>query len=465
MVLKTRDNLTALAAGLSAILLAGCGHQVPNGAASAATPIAAVSPLPGATPATPAEILNRIPDPGVEAASAREITRWREAARKQPTNATNWVNLGDALMQRSRELVDPHFGDYAEWAYQEALRLDPKKAPAMTGMAWVTGVRHQFDASIAWAEKAVALTPKDPAPYGLIGDAQVENGDYDAAFEAYQKMLDIRPDMSSYSRGAHLLYLTGDTRKALWLMNKAIQAGSPYGENTAWCRAQLAEMLWNTGALVPAEMVMKDALKSHPKNYHLLVMAGRLKEARGDVKGATECYEKAVSVSPQHTALVALGDLYLTTGREEEAERTYRKVEQAHQHHQTHGNHDEYYMARFFADHDRQLSRALSIVQSREPRSGTDADTAAWVYFKTGNLAEARKWIETALKKGAPDAARHYHAGMIFAAANDEAAARKHLYQALSLNSRFDAIHAERAASKLKELGGRSAEVKRTAQK
>lgn len=442
---------------------------MPNGTAAAATPSGSptTAPRPGATPTpgTPAEILDSIPDPGSDSASAREIVRWREASRQQQSNATNWVNLGDALMQRSRELVDPHFGDYAELAYNEALRRDAKKASAMTGMSWVTGVRHQFDKSIEWAEKAIALTPQDPAPYGLIGDAQVENGDYDAAFQSYQKMLDIRPDMSSYSRGAHLLFLTGDTRKAIWLMNKAVQAGGPYGENTAWCRAQLAEMLWNTGALVPAEIVMKDALKNHLKNYHLLVMTGRLKESRGDVKGAIDCYERAIAVSPQHTALVALGDLYLTSGRQEEAERTYKKVELAHQHHQTHGNHDEYYMARFFADHDRQLDRAQTIVQSREPKSMVDMDTAAWVHFKAGNLAEAKKWIEAALKKGAPDAARHYHAGLIFAASKDRVAAQKHLYQALSMNSRFDAIHAERAAAALKELGGQSAETTKTARK
>ena len=40
--------------------------------------------------------------------------------------------------------------------------------------------------------------------YGLLGDAAVEMGDYEAAFKHYQKMLDIRPDLSSYSRGAHL---------------------------------------------------------------------------------------------------------------------------------------------------------------------------------------------------------------------------------------------------------------------
>ena len=66
---------------------------------------------------------------------------------------------------------------------------------------------------------------------------------------SYQQMLDIRPDISSYSRGAHLLWLTGDKRKATWLMYKAILTGAPYAENTAWCQTQLALILFNSGAI------------------------------------------------------------------------------------------------------------------------------------------------------------------------------------------------------------------------
>ncbi len=124
--------------------------------------------------------------------------------------------------------------------YQRALDLKPNNVPRLNGMAWVNGGRHEFEKSIEWANKAIAISPKDNDAYGLIGDADVEMGNYDAAYTHYQQMLDIRPDTSSYSRGAHLIWLMGDKRKAMWLMAKAIKAGGPYAENTAWCRAQLA---------------------------------------------------------------------------------------------------------------------------------------------------------------------------------------------------------------------------------
>ena len=47
----------------------------------------------------------------------------------------------------------------------------------------------------------------------MIGDADQEIGDYDAAYAHYQAMLNLRPDLASYSRGGHLLWLTGDSAK------------------------------------------------------------------------------------------------------------------------------------------------------------------------------------------------------------------------------------------------------------
>src|SRR6516225_10804752 len=123
-------------------------------------------------------------------------------------------------MQKARETADADYYRHAERAYRKALALNPKNLDATTGLAWVYGGRHEFELSIQSAEKAVALDPNSSLAYGLLGDAAVELGDYDAAFEHYQKMLDLRPDISSYSRGAHLLYLTGDLRKARWLMQK-----------------------------------------------------------------------------------------------------------------------------------------------------------------------------------------------------------------------------------------------------
>jgi tetratricopeptide (TPR) repeat protein len=324
----------------------------------------------------------------------------------------------------------------------------------MLGLAWVASERHQFDTSIEWANKVLVLAPKIHAAHGLVGDAYVEMGNYDAAFTSYQAMLDLRPDISSYSRGAHLLYLTGDTRKAVWLMDKAIKSGGPYAENTAWCRAKLANMYLDTGALMPAELMLKQALKTTPDNYHVLATAARAKQMRGDLKAAIALYEKAVAVTPQHDALIALGDLYAATDDTARAEKQFTQVDAAHEHYLKHGVNGELYMARFWADHDRHKERALKIAEAAtNVTNPVDADSAAWVFYKNGKNEQAKQRIDQALAIGSPDAERLYHAGMIYAKAGDRSAAQKFLGQALSRNPQFSLRGTPEAVATLKRLG------------
>ncbi len=444
----------ALACGAVGFGIAKSGQKGGNDAV-AAPPAASASATPVAADEFSAEaVLDAIPDPGSATAAAKEVIRWRDRAKARPEIGQLWVNTGDALMQLAREKVDPHDVVPAEKCYKRALSLNEKDPGATIGMAWIAGSRHQFPLSIEWAEKGIALMPRDNRSHGLIGDAYVELGEYDKAFDAYQKMLDIRPDITSYSRGAHLLYLTGDTRKAFFLMASAINAGTADGEDSAWCRAQLGEMLFETGALLPAETALKTAMKLKPNNYFVLTAMGKVQSARGNTKEAIALLEKAVAVSPQHAALAALYENYVAAGRTADAEKTFTAIETAAQHHKTHGNADSFYLARFYADAGKKLPEALAIVQSKtETPNPVDADTAAWVYYKNGKYAEAKKYIDIALKKIAPDAARLYHAGMIYEKADSPFEARKYLGRAINKNPQFSPVHAPLAIATRRELG------------
>ncbi len=402
-----------------------------------------------------AAVLATIPRSTQHSPTDRLVAIMTEKVQQDEQSADAWVNLGDALMQKARETMDVDYYNRAEAAYKKSLELNPKSVSALNGMAWVTGCRHEFEQSIDWANKAIALDPQNQFAYGLIGDADVEMGDYDAAYKHYQKMLDIRPDLSSYSRGAHLLFLMGNTRKAAWLMQKAIKAGAPHAENTAWCRAQLALMLWNNGALLPAEQVLQKALKETPNNYHLLVAMGKMKASRKKYDEAIDYYKKAIAIAPQHEAVVALGDLYALTGKKDEAEKQFALLEEIHQLNKANGVRGDVLMARFYADHDRHLAEALKTAEEEyKTRPNVfAADTLAWCYYKNGRIEDAKKLIKKALSHRTPDANFLFHAGMIYAKSGDRVTAQKCLYQALSLNPNFHPVHAKVAADTLKELG------------
>jgi tetratricopeptide (TPR) repeat protein len=412
---------------------------------------------PPATPtALPADILAVLP-PAPDSVAGRQRAAATEKTRRAPQNHKAWVLLGDALAQEFRDTARESLYDHAESAYLRALDLNARSIEAHCGLAWVYGGRHEFTVSVLWAEKALALDPHSPAALGIIGDAQVELGDYDAAAETYQKMMDARPDLSSWSRGAHLLWLTGEKTRALRLMDKAIRAGGPSAENTAWCRAQLAVMHFHDGALLPAQQVLQPALDAGSRLAPVLLAAGRIAAARGEFDAAAGHYRRLLEAGPQHDALVALGDLFTVRGAKEEAEKCYASVERLHAAHlAAHGKtgrHSHLAMAKFLAGHGRNPAEALRLVEHEKFTGNVHAaDTLAWIYFKNGDLPRAAEAMQRALKYGTPDAAMRYRAGMIAAATGDRVTAMKRLQEALSMNPHFDVLHAPLAVKKLEEL-------------
>lgn len=393
--------------------------------------------------------------PSGNSLSDQMIIKWATLARKDPKDDAAWGNLGDSYMQKARETADVTYYAHAEKSYQRALEVRPNSVPALNGLAWVNSGRHEFETSIAFANKALEISPRDNEAIGLIGDADVEMGSYDAAYKHYQQMLDIRPDTSSYSRGAHLLWLMGQERQAMLLMLKAIKAGGPYAENTAWCRAQLAIMLMNGGMVLPAEQVLQEGLKYAPHNYQMLAAMGRLKAAKNDYPAAIEYYKQAVAGVPTHDAVVALGDLYQLTDKPDEARKQYALVEATHQLMKANGVRGDMQIAHFYADHDRNLPDALRDEEAEyKTRPNVYvADTLAWCYYKAGRYEEAANMIQKALAHRTPEALFKFHQGMIELKRNHVVSAQQHLYEALNQNPHFSLLYAPVAADTLKQIG------------
>jgi len=383
------------------------------------------------------------------------IERLTVRTRQQRADRAAWAALGDAFMQKARDTADASYYGRAEQAFERARALDPAGADALVGLAWVQSARHEFERSIESARQALAVDAANAAAYGLLGDAALELGDYDLAAEHYQKMLDLRPDISAYSRSAHLLFVIGDVRRATWLMDRAIKAGAPYAENTAWCRAQLALMHLATGSLVAAEQIVEHAMTRTPSNYHVLFAQGRVRAARGDYAAAIEAYRRAAAIAPQHEVVVALGRLYTVTDDRQGAERQWALVETIDRLNKANGVTGDVQMARFLADRERRVPEALAIAEGEFKRRPNvfAADALAWAYYKNGRYGDARRIITRALAQRTPDASLLFHAGMIHARLGDRATAQRQLAQALSLNPAFDPIDAPIAAATLAELG------------
>ena len=409
------------------------------------------------------EILAAIPTTDVSSASEKAVADAIAQAKVKAGKAHVWVSLGDTLAQRLRDSADQTYYSFAESAYQQALRLQPDCVDAMNGMAWVEGGRHRFDTSVEWAQKALVVAPESADAYGILGDAALELGDYEAATDHYQKMMDLRPDLSSWSRGAYLLWLTGNQLQATQLMEKAIRAGGAFAENTAWCRAKLATMLLSDGAFAAAAKALEPSLQVKSRNPHVLLAAARLATATREYDVAAQYYQLMMATAPNHDALVGLGDLHAIRGDMTKAESYYVRVDELHSAHLASGVHDHVQMAKFLADHDRHPVAALRLAEQHKlTRNVLEADVLAWVYFKNGDQPRAIDAIKRALAQNTPDPEIHYHAGMIAAAAGDLASARRHLQRAVGMNPQFHPIHGPIAVRTLEKLSSRQETVDNT---
>ncbi len=388
----------------------------------------------------------------------RDFARVLRALRSNEKDSDAWVRLGDNLSRRSRGNLDTTLYPQIEKIYLRAHTLDATNGDALAGLAWIAGACHRFGDSIAWATLALQIEAELPAAHGIIGDAAVELGDFDKAAVHYQRMLDLKPDLGSYSRGAHLLYLRGKAQAAMALMRRAIAAGAPHSDETAWCVADLALMLCREGAAGPALTLVENELRHLPRNIALLNAAGHARMSLNDDSGAIAAYEQSLSLAPQHASLAALHDLYLSSGRPEAAALAAKELIGLHERLKGTVLGGEGLLARFYADRGDNLTEAIRLAEYEHAHHGgaASADTLAWVYHRAGRNQDAAKLIPAILRSRVPDPAMLYHVAMIEEALGLACDAQRHLCAAVARQPRFNPVHAPRVYATLEKIGSRS---------
>jgi tetratricopeptide (TPR) repeat protein len=417
--------------------------------------------LPGQMFAPPAGSGEPAPAP-LELGAARTVEQLQERVRRSPDDPSAYAQLGLALLQRVRETADPSLYTRAEQALAEALKRDPQQLDALAGQGALALARHKFADALQFGQQAHAINPYRAELYGIIGDAQIELGQYEAALDTIQKMVDTRPALNSYSRASYLRELQGDTAGAIDLMRKAVASGVPGTENMLWTQVQLGHLYFNSGDIGSAEQTYRAALQLRPDYLYAFAGIARVQAARGDYKAAIDQYHRVIKTLPLPEFVIALGELYEANGQPNQARQQYDLVRAMQQLNASAGMDVDLELALFDADHSasnlttggsdpaQAVARARASFARRPSIYGADA--LAWALYQHGEYGEAWRYSQLALRLGTRDAAMHYHAGMIALALQDRASALLHLRQALEINPYFSIRYAEPARQKLAEL-------------
>lgn len=390
-------------------------------------------------------------------AADKQIASAQTAIQKNSDDSRGYNMLASAFMQKARETGDFTINARAEEAIKHSFRVAPDNYEGLKLEAILKLVYHQFGEALEIAKRAQVNNPRDFEIYGTLVDAQVELGDYDAAVESAQKMVDLKPNIASYSRVSYLRSLHGDTNGAIEAMKMAISAGNPQNpESIAWCRVHLGDELVNAGKPVDAEREYDHALYLFPDYHVALAAKARARFAANDTENAIAFYKRAIERSPSPEYIASLGDIYKKLGRTEEANQQYEQVEFIEKLGASAGTYTNQ-LALFWANHDVRLDDALAAAE-REHAARKDiytTDIYAWCLYKKGRFAEAKTAIEEALRLGTRDPRLFYHAGMISSATGDNQKGVDYLRQSLEINPNFDVLQANVAKEKLNELKGK----------
>lgn len=388
------------------------------------------------------------------AASAdAEISAALKYIEKMPDATVGYNKLAALYIRRARETGDFSLNAKAETAIDKALQIAPEDASANNLKASLHLTFHRFPEALELAAKLQQTNPRESFVYGVLTDANVELGNYAAAVEAAQKMVDLKPNTASYARVAHLRSLHGDRDGALEMFKLAARTASPADkESQSWCIVQIGDELWKDGKYAEAEKIYDEALANLPNYHYALAGKARARAAQNDFETAARLLTDANNRVPSVENTILLGDVYTRLGDAEKAKQQYDLVEIIERKIGT--NNDQKRLAVLWADQNVRLDEALEITK-REYETRKDiytADALAWTLYKKGQINEAKTAIDAAMRLKTQDALLFYHAGMIANAAGDKKEAKRLLETALKTNPMFDLIQTENARRALDEL-------------
>ena len=157
----------------------------------------------------------------------QRVAELRARLTERPQDVGLAIMLGDVLLRQARidrQCRARHRSGTCAEAGPGRGRRELRREPSARLPVYLS--QHRFREAIAVAEKNRDARPGDPINYGVIGDGHLELGEYEQAFDAFDRMVTLRPSAAAYARVAYARELQGNLTGAIDAMRAG---GRGYG--------------------------------------------------------------------------------------------------------------------------------------------------------------------------------------------------------------------------------------------
>ncbi len=366
-----------------------------------------------------------------------------------PTDSKSQLRLAQLYIQEARVTGNYAYYDMAAMKYiNDVLNIDSLNFTGLVFKSLIYMSQHHFADGLDVAHKAQRVNPYNAYIYGLLVDGNVEMGNYDTAVYYADKMVSVRPDLTSYSRISYLREIFGDYDGAIKAMQMAVESGGLGDENTEWTRYQLANLYQKTGDYKKADTLYRQSLSMRPDYAYALAGLAQIAIVSKDYTKAINLYQKADSVVDDNTIKEELVDAYQQSGEQTKANELSKQVitelnanAQAAVANQNLGHYADRELAYAYLkikDNDKALEHAM-MEYNRRPNNIDVNETVAWVYYCKGDYAKAVPFINVAMRTHSKNPVLLSRAALIYYKSGNQQLAKTTITQTSLQNPYIDA--------------------------
>jgi tetratricopeptide (TPR) repeat protein len=306
--------------------------------------------------------------------------------------------------------------------YLYAGRVDATDRPLTAPMA--EDVRR----AIRYMEVAVAGTPgTDPNLQSILGRLYMRNGEPAKAVQAFTRMVAQNPNSGNGRRALAEAYAaSGDLKSAITTLEEVVdyvpgvaRALAEYQDKAGLFKESVETYsmaiavepnnrdlklrriiaLFSAKDYARAAAFASEGRKQHPDDPRFARLQGRALFDSGDRTAGIAVIESLARALPKDRDVQwTLVDMYSTTGRDADTERSLRQILDIEPSDKNALNHLGYLLA----VRGERLDEAITLVRralDQDPNNGAYMDSLGWAYFRRGDLVEAQKYLLAAAEQ------------------------------------------------------------------